>query len=48
MSDLDELHRIQADTQNMLDDIGILYGICVALAGAGVVGFIIWLVHIIF
>lgn len=47
MSDLDELHRVQADTQEMLDDIGIFYGIAVALAGAGAVGFFIWLAHLL-
>ncbi len=47
MSDLDELFRIQADTRDMLDDIGILYGVAIAIAGAGVVGFLIWLGHVL-
>lgn len=46
MSDYDELQRTQQNTQEMLDDIGVFYGLALAIAGAGVVGLVIWLAHL--
>ena len=43
MSDLDDLFRLQADTQDMLDSLAVCKGILWVLVGAGVTGFIIWL-----
>lgn len=42
---MNELERLQQDTQEMLDDISVYAGVIYVLAGAGVVGFLIWVAY---
>lgn len=45
MSDYDDLLATQQETQEMLGDMEVFYGMAIAIAGAGIVGFIIWIGH---
>ncbi len=45
---MNELERLQRDTQEMLDDISVYAGVMYVLAGAGAIGLLIWAVRVVY